>query len=50
MSVLKCQNHVMLMLFAPTLMGVMNALAAVATLEVEPHAQVLAYWTTGIRP
>ena len=31
----------MLMLFAPTLTGVMSALATVGTLEVEYYAQVL---------
>ena len=50
MSVLKCQNHVKLMQFVATVMGVMNALAAVATLEMESCAQVLAYWTTSVLP
>ena len=39
------QSHVILMLVAPTLMGVMNALATVGTLEMESHAQVLLYVT-----
>jgi len=43
MNVQQC--HVILMLVAPTLMGVMNALATVGTLEMESHAQVLLYVT-----
>ena len=43
MNVKQCQDHVMLMLFAPTLMGVMCALATVGTLEVEVYAQVCDY-------
>ena len=40
MNVKQCQVDVMLTLIAPTLMGVMNALATVGTLEMGSHAQV----------
>ena len=43
MNVQQCQDHVMLMLTAPTLMEVMNALAIVDILEMELHAWVCEY-------
>ena len=40
MNVKQCQKYVMLTLIASILMGVMNALATVGTLEMGCHAQV----------
>ena len=43
MNVKQSQDHVMLMLFAPTLMGVMSALVTVGTAEMDLHARVILY-------
>ena len=45
MNVQQCQDYVILMLVAPTLMGVTNAFVTVGTLAMEHHAQVLLHAT-----